>query len=105
MKDWMKGPFLDPSKYLTDTPETISVYSEVFESLFNVTDRYSAFHDYWINYHSDALSYDDVVDLLSNFTRCSSCEQWFDRDDLIDTEEMIGGGIGYACEACVDTLR
>lgn len=106
LKEWMKGPFLGPEdiKSNDDTPDTITVYPELFARYFEDQDRYSAFHDYWINYQSDALSYDDVVDLLSNFTRCSSCEQWFDRDELLDTEEMIGGGVGYVCEDCAGTL-
>lgn len=104
MKDWMKGPFLDVTKYIDNTPATITVYKELFDSLFQEADKYSAFHDYWIHYHSDALSYTDVTELLENFKQCSSCSQWFDSDELVDTEEMMGGGIGYVCEACASTL-
>lgn len=33
--------------------------------------------------------------------QCSQCEEWFDEDDLYDTEEAIGGGCGYLCEQCL----
>lgn len=31
-----------------------------------------------------------------------SCNNVELEEDLIDTEEMINGGIGYVCEGCVD---
>jgi hypothetical protein len=105
MKDWMKGPFLDISKYKDTSPATITLYPELFEQLFNDKDKYSAFLDYHDFYHSGRLSYTNVKALLENFTRCESCEQWFDQDDLIDTEQMIGGGVGHVCEDCTNTLR
>lgn len=106
MKDWMKGPFLTPGdiKFNNSTPETITVYPELFAAYFDEKDVYSAFHSYWVYYHSEVLSFADVDSLLQNFTRCVSCEEWFDRDELVDTNEMIGGGIGYVCEACASTL-
>lgn len=106
MKDWMKGPFLTPVDIQPnyETPDTITVYPELFAHYFDEQDIYSAFHSYWIYYHSDALSYSDVDSLLQSFTRCVSCEEWFDHNELVDTETMIGGGIGHTCEACAGTL-
>jgi hypothetical protein len=106
MKDWMKRPFLTPAdiKSNDETPDIITVYPELFARYFDEQDMYSAFHSYWIYYHSDALSYNNVDDLLQNFKRCESCDSWFDADELIDTESMVGGGVGYVCEDCAGTL-
>lgn len=104
MKAWMQGPFLDITKYQTNEPEIITLYPELFEQLFSATSRYSAFDDYRTFYHNDTLSYLDVKVLLENFVQCECCDGWFDRDDLVDTEQMIGGGVGLQCEDCAKTL-
>ena len=104
MKDWMKGPFLEIKKTENTGPEVITLYPHLFKQLFDTTNRYSAFYDYQVFYHTDMRSENDVKVLLENFTQCQCCEQWFDRDDLIDTEQMIGGGTGLQCEDCVSTL-
>lgn len=31
---------------------------------------------------------------------CDCCGDYFEEDELIDTEESINGGIGYVCEQC-----
>jgi hypothetical protein len=103
-KTWMSGPFLDISHYTESVPKQITIYPELFEQLFNEQNRYSAFYDYFVFYHSSALTYTDAQAILENFTQCQCCEQWFDRDDLVDTEQMIGGGAGLQCEDCVSTL-
>jgi hypothetical protein len=103
-KEWMNGPFLDISHYVDNTPTTITIYPELFEQLFAPEDRYSAFYTYYTEYRSEMHTHKDVQDILENFTRCSSCEDWCDKDDLIDTEEMINGGVGYICASCVDSL-
>lgn len=33
--------------------------------------------------------------------QCNQCEEWFNEDELYDTEEAIGGGCGYLCEQCL----
>jgi hypothetical protein len=50
-------------------------------------------------------TYQDAKNILENFSRCSSCDEWYDRDELIDTEMMVGGGVGMVCESCVETLQ
>lgn len=104
MKDWIKGPFLEVSRYKDSTPAVITVHKAMFDVIFEEQDRYSAFLDYMDIYHSEALSISDVQDLLQNFQRCASCETWYDRDDLVDTEQMIGGGIGMVCPDCKEWI-
>jgi hypothetical protein len=105
MKAWMQGPFLDITKYASDDiPTTITLYPDLFETLFDNTDRYNAFYNYRLFYHTDKMNYEEVKYLLENFKQCNSCVEWFDSNELIDTEELIGGGVGHVCEACLDTL-
>jgi hypothetical protein len=104
-KQWMSGPFLDITKYADNTPETITVYPELFEELFVEADRYGAFYSYYVHYYSEMHTYQDAKNILENFSRCSSCDEWYDRDELIDTEMMVGGGVGMVCESCVETLQ
>jgi hypothetical protein len=104
MKDWMKGPFLNTSNYTSVEDETITLYPDLFTQLFKPEDRYSAFDSYRNYYHDNNITTEKAKVLLENFSQCSSCDEWFDKDDLVDTEQMIGGGVGYACEACTGTL-
>jgi hypothetical protein len=104
-KEWMNGPFLDISHYVDNTPTTITIYPELFDQLFAPEDRYSAFYTYYTEYRSEMHTLKDVQDILANFTRCASCDNWSDRDELIDTETMVGGGVGMVCESCRETLR
>lgn len=105
MKDWMKGPFLNIGRYKDTLSTTITEHKDLFDSIFNDEDRGSAFVDYMNMYHSEALSVSDVEDLLHNFQQCSSCETWYDADDLLDTEEQVNGGVGMVCGSCLDTLE
>lgn len=34
--------------------------------------------------------------------RCEMCGQWFNLDELVDTEGMVNGGIGYCCDDCCE---
>jgi hypothetical protein len=104
MKDWMKGPFLNTSSYTSVKDETITVYPDLFTQLFKPEDRYSAFDSYHTHYYDSNMTVEKTKVLLENFNQCASCNEWFDRDDLVDTEQMIGGGVGDVCEACADTL-
>lgn len=104
MKNWMKGPFLDHTKYETTMSDTITLYPDLFQNLFDETSRYNAFYNYRVFYHTDSMSYEEVKYLLENFTQCNSCDEWFDQDELFDTEQIVGGGVGRVCEACIDTL-
>ena len=104
MKAWMQGPFLDITKYQTSELEVITLYPELFQQLFQSESRYSAFDAYRTFYHTSDMSYHDAKVLLENFVRCECCEQWFNRDDLLDTEQVVGGGVGLQCEDCAHTL-
>ena len=37
--------------------------------------------------------------------KCAMCEEYFRHDDLIDTEGMSNGGIGYVCEDCLEDMN
>lgn len=40
-------------------------------------------------------------DDIEEMKKCDRCEEWFKEEDLTDTEEMIGGGIGDLCDDCI----
>src|SRR6056300_1502409 len=106
MKAWMAGPFLTPEDIgKSNIPETITVYSELFELYFDKEDRYDAFYDYYVYYHDSSMSYEEVDYLLSSFTKCAMCDQWCSGDELVDTTQMIGGGIGNVCNYCIGEIE
>lgn len=39
---------------------------------------------------------------LYELKKCSVCEEYFEEDDLVNTEGMLNGGIGYVCEQCIE---
>jgi hypothetical protein len=106
LKEWMKGPFLGPENISSDNrvPSEIIYFPELFDLLFDVEDQYSAFVDFWTFYYTKDMTVKEAETILSNFSRCESCGAWFDTDELVDTETMIGGGVDYVCEDCANTL-
>lgn len=34
--------------------------------------------------------------------QCNICKEWFEEDELIDTEGMINGSVGKVCEQCLE---
>ena len=106
LKEWMKGPFLGPDDIVFNdkTPSEIIYFPELFDLLFDPENQYEAFVDFWTFYYTTDMTATEAQNILSNFTRCESCGSWFDADDLVDTETMVGGGVGYVCEDCAGTL-
>lgn len=41
-------------------------------------------------------------DDIEEMKKCDYCEEWTREDDLEDTEERVGGGIGYLCLQCME---
>lgn len=105
-KEWMKGPCLGPEdiKSNNKVPTEIIYFPELFDLLFDAEDQYDAFKDFWTFYYTSDMTTEEAEAILSNFARCESCGSWFDADELVDTETMIGGGVGYVCEDCAGTL-
>lgn len=105
MKDWMKGPFLTPADIpATIIPESLNVYSDLFKQHFKPEEINGAFYDFYTKYYTTDMSYSDVNYLLSSFKKCSVCEEWESSDDMEDTTQMIGGGVGDVCSYCVGEL-
>jgi methionyl-tRNA synthetase len=44
---------------------------------------------------------DEFIDMK----KCDVCEEYFDPDDLTDTEGMVNGGVGYACPSCLGDME
>jgi hypothetical protein len=105
MKEWMQGPFLDIAHILNATTAVKeNPFPDLFERLFDQHNRESALYDFITFYYTESIPYSKAEVILQNFSQCSNCENWFDRDDLIDTEQIRGGGVGHVCEDCVNTL-
>jgi hypothetical protein len=105
MKEWMKGPFLTPADILPiPIPKSLNQYDELFAKHFKAEDINGAFYDFYVKYYSADMSYEDVDYLLSSFTRCAVCEEWESRDDMEDSTQMVGGGVGDVCAYCVGVL-
>lgn len=34
--------------------------------------------------------------------KCDGCHNYFEEDELMDTESFINGGIGYVCRQCLE---
>lgn len=41
-----------------------------------------------------------LLDYLDELQECSICNGWVEKDNLIDTEDKVNGGIGQVCEDC-----
>ena len=41
-------------------------------------------------------------DDLEELKQCEICHEWFNEDELFDTEGMLNGGVGYVCEQCME---
>lgn len=42
---------------------------------------------------------------MCNLKYCAVCRDAHLEEDLLDTEPMINGGIGYVCEDCLEDMR
>ncbi len=40
---------------------------------------------------------DDIEELM----QCDICGEFFEEDELIDTDGMVNGSVGYVCEQCL----
>lgn len=38
---------------------------------------------------------------IEKLKECDRCGEWNFEDDLIDTEGLTGGGVGYYCPQCI----
>ena len=36
--------------------------------------------------------------------KCAMCEEWELKDNMIDTEGMVNGGISYVCPSCKEDM-
>ena len=39
---------------------------------------------------------------IEELQKCDICHEYFLEDELVDTEGMLNGGVGYACEQCIE---
>ena len=70
---------------------------ECFEDFYGVS---HLFHDR--NYFDMLICPVCGSDDIEEMQKCDRCEEYFLEDDLTDTEEMAGGGIGYLCLDCLN---
>lgn len=66
-----------------------------FESEYGVSHLFPTSHEYTIK-ECPVCGSDDIEEMV----QCDRCEEFFREDDLIDTEEMVGGNIGLLCWDC-----
>ena len=106
MKEWMKGPFLTPADIPVITiPESLNKYNSLFAKHFKSLDINGALYDFYVKYYSTDMSYEDVDYILSSFKKCAVCDEWESSDDMEDTTQMVGGGIGDVCSHCSTNLN
>lgn len=36
------------------------------------------------------------------YEKCSICDEFFEKDSLIETEGLVNGGVGKVCEQCLE---
>jgi len=46
--------------------------------------------------------YEKEWDRKRNNQQCNICKEWFEEDELIDTEGMVNGSVGHVCEQCLE---
>jgi hypothetical protein len=72
---------------------------------------------------NEQTSYEDLIDYLKEadaktkiliqdlteewyeergLRKCHICNEWFEEDDLNDTEGLVNGGLGYVCDQCME---
>ncbi len=91
--------------------ETIKTLKDAVYELQKSNDEYErmeAYKDYNKNYNLARDKKMTFKDFKENFfydmEKCSMCGEWFIRDDMVDTEEMVNSGIGYVCEGCKENM-
>jgi hypothetical protein len=104
VKDWSNAKFLDITKYQTSEPTVITLFPDLFDSIFAEQDRLSAFINFKDFYYQSSMTEQDAKEILLSMKICETCEEWFVDDELIDTEMMVGGGVGLVCSDCASTL-
>lgn len=43
-------------------------------------------------------------DYIYELTKCGQCEEIGEKDNMIDTEQIVNGGIGLICEECYRSI-
>jgi phenylalanine-4-hydroxylase len=51
------------------------------------------------------LSLLDIQNIVINLEKCNGCEEWYEEDDLIDTEGMVDISSAKHCMQCVMDSR
>lgn len=67
-----------------------------FEDFYGVSHLFNTSHDFDLLKCPNCGS-DDIEEMAT----CDICGEYCLDNDLVDTEELIGGGVGYCCPQCV----
>lgn len=67
------------------------------EDLYGVGDLFRNHHYTEIHICPNCENEDADIEELK---QCPLCEEWFEEDELIDTEGLVNGSVGYVCEQC-----
>ena len=43
-------------------------------------------------------------DYLDELVKCEQCDEINERDKMIDTEQIVNGGVGLICEECYRSI-
>lgn len=63
--------------------------------------------EFIFNYITKPLEYQTKYifeDYIDELAKCEQCDEICERDMMIDTEQMINGGIGLICEECYRSM-
>lgn len=69
------------------------------EDYYGVSGQFMSIHTMTISScpHCGSDNYEEME-------KCAMCEEYFRHDDLIDTEGMPNGGVGYVCPSCYEDI-
>ena len=81
--------------------DTLETRTELIDS-YIMSIKYDLQSSYFKTHIYIPQSFEEFLN--SEVLRCSCCEEPFAIDDMVDTETMVGGGVGYQCEGCAETL-
>lgn len=68
---------------------------KTFESYYGVDHLFNSSHDFILETCPFCGS-----DAIEEMKKCDRCDEWNKEEDLIDTEELSGGGVGFYCVQC-----
>lgn len=43
-------------------------------------------------------------DYIEELVKCEQCDEIYEKDMMIDTEQVVNGGIGLICEECYRSI-